>query len=496
VVAPDPPGWLAESQLDPLQSAALQQEVPGLAGAFDTQAMQVYMQETLVGARGPQVAIERCEVDQATYILGEGVTLRYLLTIADQSNGQPHEVIVSAQLFPSQAACAAYARERLIPLAAAAADRADLAWFAQPVATLDHLHMALHAFPIDGDLPMLLGATDRERLRAAFQAALPAAQARIMDVADCRVELVDYGRQHRCTLRYHVTGPSAGGGTFQQVVYGKLTGDGSGAMAESISRALQDRIVRLPAGAQFAVPQVYGWLPDLRLSLLEALSGQALIADMVKGRLRGKPEDPGAPSLEAAIATCGRIAATLHTSQIALGRRRTLEDELTALRQGAVHMQRISPELGLTVGRWLDRLAAAAAQTEPLPPCFNHGDYTHGQLLIDGANSGLIDFDSVCQAEPALDLGQFLTYVRLAGLKSKLSPSATQAALAELRAGFLAAYRDAGGAAGCDPARLEARVTLYRGVSLLRRVVRSWQKFKPGRVASALEIMEEELAAL
>jgi hypothetical protein len=33
-------------------------------------------------------------------------------------------------------------------------------------------------------------------------------------------------------------------------------------------------------------------------------------------------------------------------------------------------------------------------------------------------------------------------------------------------------------------------------VSLLRRAVRSWQKFKGGRTESALAILEEELACL
>lgn len=46
------------------------------------------------------------------------------------------------------------------------------------------------------------------------------------------MELVDYGRQHRATLRYHVTGRVPGSAEPRDVVvYGKLTGDGSGVLA-------------------------------------------------------------------------------------------------------------------------------------------------------------------------------------------------------------------------------------------------------------------------
>src|SRR3712207_8430077 len=57
-------------------------------------------------------------------------------------------------------------------------------------------------------------------------------------------------------------------------------------------------------------------------------------------------------------------------------------------------------------------LGEAAAECDPLPLVPSHGDLTPGQILFDGARPGLLDFDTVCQAEPALDLGQFLAYLR------------------------------------------------------------------------------------
>jgi hypothetical protein len=416
--------------------------------------------------------------------------MRYQLAVAD-SGGEPFEALVSGHVFSTQGECDRYLSDRLAPAAALLAGRPDLAPFAPPVTALEPLHMAVFVFPIDADLPELAAVTDVERMRSAFQVVLPAAQARVFEVAGCSVRLVDYGRQRRATLRYRVRGPAHAGGEFEQVVYGKLTGDGSGAMAGSISSALRQRLLLRPANERFAVPDVFAWLPAVKLSLLEAIPGESVIGDLVKGRVRGKADPEGVPPLENIVAACGWIAATLHTSGLQLGPRRSFDDELAALRRGLEQMQRFSPALAAELEPRIDRLAAEAVHTEPLAVCFNHGDFTHGQVLIDGERVGLIDFDSVCQAEPALDIGQYLTYLRLAGTKSKLSPEATEAALNGLADRFVDAYCAAAGLTGGDTALLLARVGLYRKVSMLRRISRSWLKFKVNRIMGAIEQLDQ-----
>jgi hypothetical protein len=403
---------------------------------------------------------------------------------------------VSGRVLPSQQACDEYTNSSLLPLVELMAGRAEIAPFDTPVASIEPYHIAVHAFPIDAELPTLMGATDRQRLVAILHDALSAADQQPHPIDACRVELVDYGRQHRCTLRYRLSGSQANGDTYQQLVYGKLTGDGSGAFAGPISAALRERVRDNAAGFYFNVPQVLAWLPDLRLSLLEAIPGEPLMADLIKARLRDKPIASGTLSLEQMVDACGQIAATLHTSGIALGRPRSLDDEVAALRRGIGSIQPISPDLGARLAQWLDWLTSYASRSEPLPSCFNHGDFTHGQFLLDGTVSGLVDFDSVCQAEPALDIGQFLTYLRITSLKSKLTPSATRTLVEQLGERFMRSYLEAAGAQAGDPGQLQVRVSVYKAISLLRRALRSWQKFKPGRIDDALAILEDECAAL
>jgi hypothetical protein len=488
---------LTEHELDPLNNLALKQELPGITAAFDEQHMCMALETVLFESNNHRSIIERCEVDQATYVPGECVILRYMLSLKDEQTNQIQEVLVSGRLFPNQPACDAYIQERLWPLVAAMSGRAEIAPFAVPVGVIEDLHMAVHVWPLDGDIPSLMGATDSHRLVPILNEVLPALQGRPFTVTSCEVELVDYGRQHRATLRYHVTGRADNSAERQQlIVYGKLTGDGSGAMAETISRTIRERVQTNTSGYRFNVPLALPWQPVLKLSLLEALPGEALISDQLKARLRDKPTPAVTLSLEEMIDACAHIAATLHTSSLDLGPRRTLDDELAILGRGVANVQRVAPELGALLADCLDRIAQYAARTEPLPLCFNHGDFTYGQILFDGAMCGLIDFDSVCQAEPALDLGQFLTYVRVASLKSKLTPLATKALMAQLSERFLDTYTAATGDGIDDPTQLRARVSIYRMISLLRRSLRSWQKFKPGRIASALAVLEEALVEL
>jgi hypothetical protein len=489
-----PAAALTEAQLDPLASPALRHALPGLVGAFDEQLMREALQAALFGPSRPDLTIERCEIEQATYVPDPCCIIRYVLTLRDSASDTSHELLVSGQVFPNQDACAAYVRAGLGPLVARMAGREEIALFATPVGTIDALHMAVFAFPLDADLPVLMGATDRQALAPLLSAALQGLRGPGFAVEDCRVELVDYGRQQRATLRYRIRGRAAGATTAEDVVvYGKVTGDGSGALAGPISVALREWQPHSPIGYRFNVPQVLAWIPELQLSLLEAIPGESLIGDALKGQLRGKPVAAGPMSLDQMIDACARIAATLHTSGSQLGRRRTFEDELASLRRELAYLQPISPELGARLESWLDEIARVATRSQPLPLCFNHGDYTYGQLLFDGSGSGLVDFDSVCQAEPALDLAQFLTYVRVASLKTKLTPDATRALIEQLGQRFLDTYA---GLVGGDARRLAERVAIYKALSLVRRTMRSWQKFKPGRIESALALLEEELAGL
>jgi len=60
----------------------------------------------------------------------------------------------------------------------------------------------------------------------------------------------------------------------------------------------------------------------------------------------------------------------------------------------------------------------------------------------------------------------------------------------------MSTYMAAMGGRVDDAERLRVRVAVYQMISLLRRALRSWQKFKGSRLENALALIEEEMACL
>src|SRR5215212_4321502 len=372
---------LEGAQLDPLRSQLLQGELPGLSAAFDGEAMRRHLQEALFDGAQANVTIEHCTPGQAIYD-GDQCVLRYKLQAVNGVSGETISPLVIGRLFRDLDACKAYARGKLAPLAALMKDRQELESFAQPVALIEPLNMVAYVFPIDGELPALVGATDPQRMTGIFKQISPLMLGEGETVEDCKVGLGHYGRQHRCVLRYHVESKvPATGISNRQVVYGKVAADGRGALAGPVIDALRERVLDADSPYHFNIPRSFGFFPDLQLALLEGIPGVPQVAQLLKARMQGEPPLPGSPALEETIDACARIGVVLHTSGISLGEPRALEAELATLREGFATVERISPDVGAQFFAWLDKAEGSAKRSRAMQLRFGHGDFTYTQLI-------------------------------------------------------------------------------------------------------------------
>jgi aminoglycoside phosphotransferase (APT) family kinase protein len=116
-------------------------------------------------------------------------------------------------------------------------------------------------------------------------------------------------------------------------------------------------------------------------------------------------------------------------------------------------------------------------------------------VLFEGASAGLVDFDTMCLAEPALDLGQFCAYLRVAARKAERAyPSIPPGLGNELCEQFLGAYLESANARTRQGEQLRERLWMYDAISLLRMAVRSWHQLKAQRLMSVLSVLEERMA--
>jgi hypothetical protein len=449
--ATDPAGVM---DLDPRASGALHNALPGLRQALDPGVMGAGIESRLL-SRG--VVVDACRPGKCLYLGVEGCSVRYDLTVR-RADGAVEQLLVLGRVHPDGGSVQAYRRSLEAPIAAMRA-RGGVPGVDSLAASLPE-GIVVHPFPVDADLPTLVAATDPERMAPLLRGAG-------VPVERCTPVLGHYGRRHRCVLRYDVDGAAA--------AYGKVGADGRRAeRAGQILRALHGRVEGV------SLPPFLGYVPDLRLALLGALPGHPALAGEL-ARPGGRP----VPLVEAAATA----AAALHHSGVELGAVRRMPDELDELAGLLELMDAISPELTAALRSRLEVINAAAASAEPMPHVLGHGDFTPSQLLRDGDGDGcgLVDFDGVAQAEPALDLGQYVAYLRLAAAKAGMTDADDLAHL------FLEAYA---AATGVDGAGLRARVQVYVCVSLFRTTVHAWQKLKPKRVRTVLPILLEEVGCL
>jgi aminoglycoside phosphotransferase (APT) family kinase protein len=177
-----------------------------------------------------------------------------------------------------------------------------------------------------------------------------------------------------------------------------------------------------------------------------------------------------------------------------LGPPSTLDVQIAELREETKVIGRTFPELRAQIDSWIDETLAFSQLYPSMPSCFSHGDFTYTQLIFDGSSGGLVDFDSICQAEPAQDLGHYLAYQRLNIIKDQdpETPIAAEA-IEHLCALFLDTYVDASRAWIGDEGLLRGRVAVYELISLIRLTLHSWEKMKGSRLRQTLILLEERV---
>jgi hypothetical protein len=451
--------------------------------------MRVRLQTALLGDADTDFTIERCVLDHATYLLEEDrCHLTYAIGVRHDPSGFLSSTRVSARIFSDPMTCQRYFEDRLVPLVELTSGRVETSPFRSPVAMLASLSMVVSVFPIDGELPTLRDVTDSQRMIEVFGEILPVVLNEDVTVDGCGVELFQYKRRNRCVLRYGVDVRRRGAESSEaMVIYGKVHSLAASKMADGAIEALRAHVSGNEGVYQFNIPRLLDFRKDLQLTLLEAIPGARRIAKQLKKWGHAAPGSKSRLPLENDLDVCARIAAVLHTSGIGLGQTRTFEDELEGLRLAISSARRVSPEFGRQLMGWHEQIRALAQATKPLSLCFNHGDFKSSQVLFDGEVGGLVDFDTVCQAEAARDLGQFLTYLRIVVLK--VHGTASGALAEELVGRFVDAYVVSCGEELEDEERLRARVLLYEAWAALRLALKSWQKFKSERLERAITVL-------
>jgi hypothetical protein len=273
-------------------------------------------------------------------------------------------------------------------------------------------------FPADPQLPDLDTVMTPSGHRP-LAAALEAAVRQLRDVPaewtllGVTAEPVRYKPGDRCVIRYRLQfgdGGGAGADTRTCTLVAKLYRE------QSEAQAATDLLERLHAQAGVAwTARPLGVVPGLPLALTEDLGSSR---DPVPAHSGLHVVHPGGPDAPDVVARAARALAELHTTAMdprGLSRR-TGADEAGKAAKRARLLERYVPELAPEVRRVSDALCATLAGLPENTLRPGHGSYKPSQLLVRNGEVFLVDFDQFCLADPALDVGYFLAYLRPAGL--------------------------------------------------------------------------------
>ncbi|MGZ4508270.1 MAG: phosphotransferase [Blastococcus sp.] len=312
-------------------------------------------------------------------------------------------------------------------------------------------------------------------------------------------EPVRYKPGDRCVIRYRLRfwnpGDAGGSGTDVRTctLVAKLYGERREAQAATdLLARLHDR-----AGLTWTARPL-GVVPDLPLALTEDLGSSR---DPVPARSGLDVVHPGSDDAVEVVRRAARALAELHTSGLDTGglNRRTGADEAAKAAKRARLLEQYVPELAPVARRVSGELCSTLAGLPGDTVRPGHGSYKPSQLLVRDGAVFVVDFDQVCLADPALDVGYFLAYLRPAGLWYRRAGRRAwfEAAADAFLSTYLHRLADRGESAETC-AGIAGRAPVFEAALLLKIAARRANRLhspRPGEVAAVLDEVSRSLAS-
>ena len=416
---------------------------------------------------------------------------QYLVSATRPSDGQAISVLLQGTLIPPGQ-----------PEPAPIADQASFGaagwrWY------VGELRLLLELQPAEADLPSLPTLTDPEQSRALLEECMRAAAPNYRDlrIQTCTPRVVRYKPGSRCTILYDLAYPpeQLNGHNWPSLVAVKTYKGSKGKNAHAAMRSLWES--PLGSGEVVTLAEPLGYLPALNALLQGPIREEQMLKDLIRSALRAGTPEALAELGEAMRKTAIGLAA-LHRSGAQYGDDYTWPEELDEVRDTTKQLGSAIPQLDGVAAPLLDLLEALDAQhpADPLGPA--HHSFRPAQVLLYRGKIGFIDFDSFCQAEPALDLALFLAATKNIGLSepheeesneddATLDPQTREQLLDQLDViceEFLAEYERHAPVS-------RQRVALWEALDLLTLVLTCWTKIKPVRLDNTMAMLERHVRA-
>jgi hypothetical protein len=309
----------------------------------------------------------------------------YQLDIQNRATGERDPQIIFARIFLGDRSCEEYSRAVQQPLCPTA--------FGEPLVHLDDLGMVIWTFPNDPVLHSLPSVTNPDEVKnylpyGSFPAGISA-----KEIADVKVEIINYRPEIRCTARYRLRCGSA-----TLALFGKTFADGRGReIYQRMERLWQTR--RQRAG-EFLMPRPLAYNEEVKTIWQKELPGAPLAQIISRDNYRKL------------IADAAQRLAFIHQSDAPTSSRISLDDHLGEIRKKAAKLSLAFPAEQARLQKMAQTLERNLPRLSPAPDCLVHGDFHLRQLMVHEGRVALLDFDEFATGDPAQDLANFIADLR------------------------------------------------------------------------------------
>jgi hypothetical protein len=315
------------------------------------------------------------------------------------------------------------------------------------------LAAAVTALEADPNLPGLAYALNPEYMGAELRRAIRPLVPSDARIASVRSRVLAYKPGRRCVIAYEVE-LRCGAAQLSVGIVGKMRARKNGARACALLRTMWDAGFAADSADAISVPEPMGVVAACGMWLQRRIDGPTLTLRLAR---------PDAVALAERVADA---AHKLHLAGVPAAQRHTVADEVRILDRCFAAVAQAMPELAARLARLADACHRIGAMLPEPAWCGSHRDFYSDQLLLDrDRRLFLIDFDLYCEADPGLDVGNFLGHVTEHALRHCGDASALDAVERALQLRF-------GRLAGSDAAfasRAYAALTIARHVYLSRR---------------------------
>jgi hypothetical protein len=360
---------------------------------------------------------------------------------------------------------------------------------------LPELGLELELEPPEGELTAMPRLTDPIESRALLEAGIRASSPEYAElrIEACTPEVLSYKPGSRCTLRYHLAYPpeQVQRGWPTTVIAKTYRKDSKGRNAYEGMLALWRTPLARSGVVTLAEPLAY--IPELKIMVQGPVAGAQSLEDLLKSALAANSQQ-AMEELYGYMRKTAVALAALHQSGVRHGEPAALDARFAEIRELIARLTIPVPELIGAAEPLLARLEALAAAQPADAAVPTHGTFNPEQILIDGEQVGMIDFDDFCMAEPALDVALFRAAIKDIGMNAL---DESMAASHEIRLARLARL-DLIGEAFLSEYEKHAlisrqRVALWEAWSYLRDALHFWIKAKPAEPDNGLLMLESHL---